>query len=129
ATGKLPRIILYRRPICSIFAGDSSGTSPERPICFFYLCHTGADTRHRAEGTWTSTLEPGLAFNINGIWFGFQRNFRSASGPGETLFEYAHRTGEFACGGGLRTDGTCSPERALPGCRGAGGCWMDTFSF
>ena len=56
AIGKFPRIILYRRPICPIFPGDSSGTSPERPICFFYFCLAGADTRHRAEGTSTSTL-------------------------------------------------------------------------
>jgi hypothetical protein len=56
AIGKFPRIILYRRPICPIFPGDSSGTSPERPICLFYFCLTGADTRHRVEGTSTSTL-------------------------------------------------------------------------
>ena len=54
--GKFPRIILYRRPICSVFAGDSSGTGPEHPLCFLYLCYTGADTRHRTEGTSPSTL-------------------------------------------------------------------------
>src|SRR6202023_860331 len=48
--------LLYCRPICSIFAGDSSGIGPEHSICFLYLCDTGADTRHRAEGTSTSTL-------------------------------------------------------------------------
>jgi hypothetical protein len=42
--GKFHRIIFYRRPICSVFAGDPSGTGPEHSICFFYLCYTGADT-------------------------------------------------------------------------------------
>ena len=53
---KFSRIILYRRPIRSIFAGDSSGTGPQHPVCFLYLGYTGADTRHRTEGTSASTL-------------------------------------------------------------------------
>ena len=54
--GKFPRIIFYRSPICSVFARDSSRADSEHPFCFFYLCYTGADTRHRAEGTSPSTL-------------------------------------------------------------------------
>src|SRR5271169_2420647 len=107
----------------------SSGSGPERPVCFLYLCYTGADTCHRAEGTSPSTLQPRSAVYFHGGRFGFQRSFRASAGTGEALFEYAHRLGKFAYCVGLCTDGACSPETAFPGCRGACRCGMDTFSF
>src|SRR4029077_18144478 len=51
-------------------------------FAFFYLCYTGGDTRHRAEGTSPSTLQPRSVVHFHGGRFGFQRIFSATPSPG-----------------------------------------------
>ena len=45
------------------------------------------------------------------------------------LFKYSDFTSKFTCGVCLCVNGIYSPDRAIPGCRGAGRCWVDSVCF
>jgi MFS family permease len=53
--------------------------------------------------------------------------FSMAKSP--ILFKYSDFTSKFTCGVCLCVNGIYSPDRAIPGCRGAGRCWVDSVCF